>query len=418
MILAAGTGTRMKSDLPKVLHPIWGRPMIEHLLRTVRSLGSLKEIIVVVALNTPALKKALKGTTLALQRNQLGSADALKSARGKLASGKGDILVLCGDTPLLTKETLLALIAKHRKTGAACTCLTAVMQDPTGYGRIVRNDSNEVAKLVEEKSASVYEKATTEINVGAYCFKGEDLFEDLDEIGLNKEKKEYYLTDIISVLHRKKALIATHTIEDEEEALGVNSRIDLARAHGILRRRNLTRFMESGVTIMDTASTFIDEDASIGRDTVIYPGTIIEKDVIIGSRCHVGPHARLRPGTRVKNEAEIGNFAELVRTTVGERTKIKHLSYLGDAIIGKDVNIGAGTITANYDGKNKNQTKIGDGAFIGVGTMLIAPVTIGQKARTGAGCVVTKGNNVSAGSIVVGVPARVLKKPGKKKKRK
>ena len=409
IILAAGRGVRMKSSLPKILHRLSGKTMIERALELIKPF-SLRPIVVVTGYKGSNVAKFCEGAKTVAQKNLLGSGDAVMTARAALSKFRGDIVVLYGDTPLIQQTTLDELIRTHKKTNASCTFLTAKMKDPTGYGRVLRDDADNIVRIVEEKEASLYDRVIEEINAGAYCFKSQYLFSALREINNNNKKGEYYLTDIISVFRRKNLKIGSVGTESEEEAFGINSKEELAKAEKILRDRALKKFLEDGVTIIDPANTYIDISSRIGEDTVIKPYTIIEEDVIIGSECVIGPFARLRPGTVLSDKVEVGNFVELTRCNVGEGTKIKHHTYIGDAVIGKNVNVGAGTITANYDGKNKNKTTIKDGAFIGSGTVLVAPVVVGKGAITGAGSVLTKNTSVPDKAIVVGVPARLLKK--------
>lgn len=410
IILAAGRGVRMKSSLPKILHSLSGKTMIERVLELIKPF-SLKPVVVVTGFKGPLVAKFCEGAAMTVtQKNLLGSGDAVMTARAVLSKFRGDIVVLYGDTPLIKQATLDELIKTHKKTNASCTFLTAKMKDPAGYGRVLRDDAGNITRIVEEKEASLYDKVIEEVNAGAYCFKSRHLFSALCKINNDNKKGEYYLTDIISVFRRENLKIASVGAESEEEALGINSKEELAKAEKILRDRALKKFLEDGVTIIDPANTYIDISSRIGGDTVIKPYTIIEKDVVIGSGCVIGPFARLRPGTALSDKVEVGNFVELTRCNVGEGTKIKHHTYIGDAVIGKNVNVGAGTITANYDGKNKNKTIIKDGAFIGSGTVFVAPVTVGRGAITGAGSVLTKNTSVPNKAVVVGVPARPLKK--------
>ncbi|MBL7158015.1 MAG: bifunctional N-acetylglucosamine-1-phosphate uridyltransferase/glucosamine-1-phosphate acetyltransferase [Candidatus Omnitrophica bacterium] len=409
IILAAGLGTRMKSSIPKVLHKVHSRPMLELVLNALRKAG-IKNKLLVISPETRSVKKAFPYLKVALQPRPLGSGDALRHTKKYFSRFKGDIIVICGDTPLINAERIKSLLAKHRKSRSSCTILTVDTDDPSGYGRIIKDDSGEVLKIVEEKDLPDYERNIKEINVGLYCFNKKDLFEHLKKIKINPKKKEYYLTDIVELLKASKKKVSSVLSDNSDEALGINSKNDLAKANDIMRKKTISKFMEQGVIVTDPDSTFIDTSAKIGKDTVIHRNTIIESGVSIGSFCEIGPFARIRPGTRIDDNAEIGNFVELVRTKIGRGTKAKHMSYLGDAHIGKGVNVGAGTITANFDGKNKNKTVIGDRAFIGVGAILIAPVRIGKGATVGAGSVVTRNKHVPAGKTVVGVPARLLKK--------
>ena len=410
--MAAGEGTRMKSALPKVLQKVSGKPMLEYMLGLLQQL-EVKRCVVVLGHQAQMVKEFLKGGTkvkTVRQKKLLGSADALWQAKSSFVNFKGHLLVVYGDTPLVSYPSLKKLLQWHRSSGATCSILTAISKNPTGFGRIVRGEDNRVDRIVEEQDADTYEKAIGEINVNAYCFKARELFSALKEVKPNNTKQEYYLTDIIEILIKRKAKVETILAQDENEAFGVNSRRDLIRANAIINRRNIEELISSGVTVIDPATTYIYTDVKIGRDSVIHPHTIIEGGVKIGRECQIGPFARLRSGCVLEDEVEIGNFVEVVRSKVGLGSKIKHHSYIGDATVGKAVNIGAGTITANYDGQKKNRTIIGDGAFIGVGTILIAPLKIGKRAVTGAGSVVTKDKNVPAGATVVGVPAKILKK--------
>lgn len=408
VILAAGLGTRMKSDVPKVLHDILGKPIIRHIIDSLKAAG-LTEIVTVAGYGGSSLKDAAADTKIVLQRQLSGSADAVNTAKSKIGKYSGDVLVICGDTPLIRTDTIKKLLEKHKASGAALTVLTAKLKDPTGYGRIVRQDNGMVSRIVEEVDAGLYEEVINEINVGTYCFKADSLFQALAEVKADNPKKEYFLTDTIGILHKKGAKIESLISEDPAEAVGINSRKDLAEATAILKNRILDEIMALGVTIEDTATTTVYPGVKIGRDSVIRPNTVIESGVEIGRRCHIGPFARIRSGVWLGDNVEVGNFVELVRTRLGDNTKVKHHAYLGDTITGKCVNVGAGTITANYDGRKKNRTIIEDGAFIGVNSVLIAPVRISAFATVGAGCVVPKNHNVPKGATVVGVPARIFK---------
>lgn len=401
----------MKSAKPKVMHEILGRAMISYVVDSVKG-ANVSGTIAVTGYGSEKVEEFLKSTKVktALQKKLLGSADAVSTAAKKLKNKSGNILIVYGDTPLIRKETIKRLIDKHNETGASLTLMTAVLRNPTGYGRIIRNTAGSILKIAEETEIRASGKEIREVNVGTCCFKSEDLFESLKAIGCDNAKKEYYLTDAVKILADKGKKIESITLEDIEEMIGVNSRVELSEAVSVIKRRISNELMMAGVTIQDPATTTIYPGVKIGKDSVIYPNTIIESNVVIGESCHIGPFAHLRSGTKVGNKAEIGNFVELVRTEIGEHTKVKHHTYLGDTKVGHNVNIGAGTITANYDGKNKNRTVIGNNSFIGVGTILIAPVKIGKRAMTGAGTVVLKGNNVKDGATAVGVPARILER--------
>lgn len=413
IILAAGKGTRMKSDTPKVLHKVCGKPVLQYVLDVARALGSLKTYIVVGHKGGSVKKYIPQGLMTVEQPELLGTADALRRAEKHLKGYHGDLLVLCGDTPLLDKKTVRDIVRKHKKTKAVCTLLTAVVPDPYGYGRIIRDGKGGVIAIREEKDATVQERGIPEINVGVYCFQNHALFNALRDVRINKKKKEFYLTDVIDVFFNRLFKIESVQTKDPSEGLGINTREDLAVAEDILRRRIHKDLMMKGVTIVDPQTTYIDASVKIGRDSCIRPFTFIERDVRIGDRCVIGPFSRLRPGVRIGNDVEIGNFTEISRTKIGDRTIMKHFSYLGDSVVGGHVNIGAGAVTANFDGRQKNTTQIGDGAFIGSDAILIAPVKIGRKAVVGAGSVVTKGKTVPAGGLAVGVPARICSGMGK-----
>jgi len=410
IILAAGKGTRMRSSIPKVLHPICGQPMIDYIVDVAKKASSLK-IYVVLGHQYESVRKHLSTSIVTIrQKRLLGTADAVRCASSFLKGYRGDVLILCGDTPLLTDTSIKRLIHHHRSRKAICTVLTAIVDNPWGYGRIIRNRANDIVAIREEKDASGQERLISEINVGVYCFYWPELLKTIRHIELNQKKKEFYITDIIELFVAQGLAVTTVQTENGREGLGINTREDLSLATSILRQRILKKFMAEGVTIVDPFTTYIETQVTIGQDTVVRPFTVIENNVTIGRRCLIGPFTHLRPGTRVADEVEIGNFAEVSRTHVGQRSIMKHFSFLGDARIGSQVNIGAGTVTANYDGKNKNKTYIANRAFIGSDSILIAPVHVGQKAITAAGSVVTKGTKIPAKTIAMGVPARLLKR--------
>ena len=416
IILAAGEGTRMKSSIPKVLHPICGRPMIEYLIDAMNSIG-IKNIIIVVGHKAGLVRERLRGVKFVKQEQLLGTGDAVSKTKKILSNYKrlDSVLVSYGDVPLLRPATLKKIIERHLSTHSGCTLLTSRLKNPTGYGRILRSDKDKIIKIIEEQETSIYEKVIEEINVGVYCFNKDILFKALEKIRPDNKKREYYLTDTIEVMMKQNAEIDSVSTDEPKEFLGINTRNDLIEAEQIVRRRILDSIMQQGVTVIDPSNTYIEEGAVIEKDATIYPYTFIEKGVIIGQKCSVGPFARLRQGTVVEDGVSIGNFVEIVRSRIGRHTNIRHKCYIGDTIIGKRVNIGAGTIIANYDGKRKHKTVIKDNAFIGTGTILIAPVKIGEGARTGAGSVVTRNKDVPAGKTVVGVPAKILKKTRQKR---
>ena len=420
VILAAGLGTRMRSRTPKVLHPICGRPMVDWVLEAVKEAGAT-EIKVVANPHHAELAAHLgKRAELVYQRDPRGTAHALQQIDPGELRGRR-ILVVNGDSPLLTNESIKKVLDAHEKTKAAATI--ASVKDPTrDDGRIIRGNDGSLERIVERKDATKEIKATVhEFNVGVYCFDGSRLVEELGKIEDRNNAGEFYLTDVF--LHLKPVTVVR--LDDPREAMGVKDRVRLAHATEVLRRRLLDRWMMDGVTIVDPATTFIDAGVTIGQDTVIEPFTVLKGDTHIGADCRIGPHvyiedarlgdrsdcgpfAKLRPGTVVEDDVHIGSFAELVRSRIRRGAKVPHVSYLGDTDLGEGANVGAGTITANFDGTNKNRTEIGEGAFVGVDTMLVAPVKLGRGARTGAGSVVTK--DVPDGATAVGVPARVVRR--------
>jgi bifunctional UDP-N-acetylglucosamine pyrophosphorylase/glucosamine-1-phosphate N-acetyltransferase len=408
IILAAGKSTRMKSENPKVLHPICGRPMLEYVLDLVKSLKA-KKIVAVLGFKHEEVRKHLgRGVTAVLQKRLLGTADAVNTALPALKGFKGTVLVLYADTPLLQKETVSKLLKYHIENDLDATLLTGQLEKPQGYGRILRDKYSSIRGIVEEKDADDFEKALKEINTGIICFNKEKLVKALKSVKPDNRKKEYYLTDTVKILYKKGCVVDALKLPDINEALGINTRAELAKANLNMQGRINGQIMKSGVSIVDPGSTFISWGVKIGTDTVIYPFTVIERDVKIGKHCAVGPFCHLREGTRLADDTLIGNFIEITRSSIGPKTIAKHFSYIGDTHVGKLVNIGAGTVVANFDGKNKHRTKISDGALVGSDTILIAPVTVGKGATTGAGSVVTR--NVAAKVTVVGIPARILKK--------
>lgn len=450
LILAAGLGTRMRSDLAKVLHLLDGRPLINHVCRTASALAPRK-IYVVIGHQGENVKKAVWGELdndnfeFAWQKEQLGTGDAVNSARKFLETEDSTLLILSGDVPLIRAETLGALIQQHhshRGRGAACTILTVKLSDPTGYGRVLRDDEGLFEKIVEQKDATEEQKEVNEINSGIYCFETQKLFKALSAVGNNNAQGEFYLTDVPRLLRDADEDVSLFHHNDPREVSGINNRAELSEMERIVNRRTITRLMlDYGVSFVDPKNVYVSEQANIGRDTLIYPNVSIEGETEIGdgcvirsgtrisdskighgveildncviteaeiaNECKIGPFAHLRPKTRLEEKAKIGNYVEVKNTTLGRNSKANHLTYLGDATIGENTNIGAGTITCNYDGVNKHKTKIGDNVKIGSDTMLIAPVEIGDGAATGAGSVVTK--DVPANKLAVGAPAKAIK---------
>ena len=432
VILAAGQGTRMKSAMPKVLHRIAGRPLIEHVLRIADAVKP-DTVTVIVGHRADAVRECLgnrPNIQFALQEPQLGTAHALQQAERLLADRTGTLVLLSGDVPLLTSRTLAQLLEKHRGAGAAATVVTAMVERPYGYGRIVRSRGT-IARIVEERDASPAERQIKEINSGIYAFDLPPLFDALRGIAAQNAQGEFYLTDLVAIYRRRKLPVATLLIENAAEIRGINSRTELAEVSALVRQNKNEELMAAGVTLIDPATTYIEPDVEIGRDTVIHPGVTLEGHTRIGSACEiqghvritdseigdrvtvnnfclivgarvadgaaVGPFAHLRPETQVGEGAKIGNFVELKKTSLGSGSKVNHLSYLGDATVGSGVNVGAGTITCNYDGEKKHPTVIEDGAFIGSDTQLIAPVRVGKGAYVGAGSSIT--DDVPAGAL-------------------
>lgn len=440
IILAAGQGTRMKSKLYKVLHPVCGKPMVSHVIDQVSKIGA-DRIITVVGHGAEKVKSELEGRCeFVLQEEQLGTGHAVLQAKERLSKEKGHTLVVCGDTPLLTAETIQALVDKHIEENAKVTVLTAVTENPEGYGRVIRNDKGYVEKIVEHKDATPEERKVKEINTGTYCFDNESLFQALEKVTNENAQGEYYLPDVIEILKNEGQRVSAFCTEDFSETLGVNDRVALAEAEKIMRKRINEYHMKNGVTIIDPEHTYIDADVAIGQDTIIYPGTIVggatkigEDCVIgpnteinnshigsgstvrhsaifdshIGSGVQIGPFAHIRPQSEIHDHVRIGNFVEIKKSTIGNESKVSHLSYIGDAEVGKDVNIGCGSITVNYDGQNKFKTTIEDGAFIGCNSNLVAPVTIGKGAYVAAGSTIT--NEVPDGALSIARARQVNK---------
>ncbi|CEG29549.1 bifunctional UDP-N-acetylglucosamine diphosphorylase/glucosamine-1-phosphate N-acetyltransferase GlmU [Bacillus sp. B-jedd] len=423
VILAAGQGTRMKSKLYKVLHPVCGKPMVEHVVDEISKL-SITDIVTIVGHGAEKVQAQLGARSkYALQEQQLGTAHAVMQAADELSGLEGVTLVVCGDTPLIRAETMEALFRHHSEQSAKATILTARMENPAGYGRVVRNAAGHVEKIVEHKDASEAERAITEINTGTYCFDNKALFSALNNVSNENSQGEYYLPDVIEILKNQGETVSAYLTETPEETLGVNDRVALSEAERIMRKRINESHMRNGVTLIDPATTYIGPDVVIGQDTVLYPGTIISGRTVIGQECKIGPNteidscevgnhtvirqsaafkssigshvnigpfAHIRPDSALGDDVKIGNFVEIKKAVMGNSSKASHLSYIGDAEVGSDVNVGCGSITVNYDGKNKFLTKIEDGVFIGCNSNLVAPVTIGKGAYVAAGSTITE----------------------------
>ena len=432
VILAAGQGTRMKSRMPKVLHRLAGKPLIEHVLETAQTVRP-ETVTMVVGHEAESVRRCVgkrPNVEWVLQEPQLGTAHALQQTEPRLAARQGTVILLSGDVPMLKAATLQRLVETHQTARAAATVVTAMVERPYGYGRIVRTRGR-IARIVEERDASPAVRKIKEINGGIYAFDLAPLFDALRGIASQNAQGEYYLTDLIAIYRRRKLRVETLLVDNPQEIRGINSRTELAEVSRIVRQTKNEELMAAGVTIIDPATTYIDPDVEIGADTVIHPGVAIEGQTRIGAACEihsnvrivdseiadkaviqnfclilgsriaesasVGPFAHLRPESVVGEGARIGNFVELKKTTLGPGSKANHLAYLGDATIGAKVNVGAGTITCNYDGTSKHQTVIEDGAFIGSDTQLIAPVRVGKGAYVAAGSSITE--DVPSGAL-------------------
>ncbi len=410
IILAAGKGVRMKSEMPKVLFQANGLPLLWYPVDAARRAG-VTGMIAIVGAGRQAVMDAFAGQGLdfVVQEPQLGTGHAVKCAREALTGFDGYVFVLCGDAPLIRPETLSALFEHTVSSGAVCTVLTCTLDEPTGYGRVIRGRHG-VERIVEEKDADDAQKAVREINSGTYCFHWRDLDSVLDKITPVNQQGEYYLTDAVELFIADGKRVEAFISDSPDEALGVNSRSQLALVSRALRMRIVEHWLFEGVTIVDPSSTFIDARAKIGLDTVIKPFVVIEGPVTIGAGCSIGPFTHVRGASGIGDRAAVGNFVEVKESHIGADSRAKHLAFLGDASIGDDVNIAAGVITANSDGKNIHVTEIGDGATIGAGTILVAPTSVAPHAATGAGAVVTKNKIVPPGETWVGVPAAKLEK--------
>ena len=458
LVLAAGKGTRMRSRLPKVLHPIAGRPMLTHVLAAIEGITPTNPsaeagdriddglpVVVVIGQSSEAIRYAFEGRCLfATQTEQLGTADAVLAAQPTLQAlspKPSHILILPGDTPLVTTQTLQALVERANASDSVLAMLSTQALDPTGYGRIVRDSAGHVSAIVEEKNATPRQRSITEVNASIYCVRADWLWEHLPRVKRNEISGEYYLVDLVEMASSQGHLILTLEVPIAE-VMGVNDRIQLAQAESIMRRRILERLMLSGVTIIDPASTFIDASVQIGQDTIIRPYTTISGQTTIGSDSVIGPHSvitdssignactisgswlegaflesqvsvgpmsHLRPGASLASGVHVGNYAEIKQSTLGAETQMHHFSYIGDATVGERVNIAAGTITCNYDGTPiKKKTVVGNDAFIGSDTLFIAPVHMGDGAATGAGAVVN--HDIAPGALVIGMPARPIRR--------
>lgn len=423
IILAAGKGTRMKSSLYKVLHPVCGKPMVEHVVEQVEKAGA-DNIVTIVGYGADAVKELLQDRSqYALQKEQLGTGHAVLQAKSVLGDLEGVTIVLCGDTPLLTAETIEAAMTYHHERQAKATILTAIAEDPTGYGRVVRDEQGHVLKNVEHKDASQEELAIREINTGTYVFDNEALFEALASVKNDNAQGEYYLPDVLEILKGQGHVVTAFEIPDFSQSLGVNDRVALAQAQQIMQKRINEAHMRNGVTLIAPEQTYIDADVVIGEDTVIEPSVYLKGKTRIGKNVHismnseiidtiiedgvtvrsssieqsyvakgadVGPMAHIRPNSRLMERVHVGNFVEVKNATIGADTKMGHLTYIGDATLGERINVGCGTIVVNYDGKHKHHSTIGSDSFIGCNANIISPVDIGDRAFIAAGSTITK----------------------------
>lgn len=423
IILAAGKGTRMKSERPKVLHEVAGRAMLDHVLAAAEEAGASRRLVV-IGYGGERVAQAVAGRAeTVVQEEQLGTGHALLASYKALRDFSGTIMVLCGDTPLLRAETLHQFYQAHQASGAKATVLTAILDDPSGYGRIIRDDFGGVCRIVEQKDATESERSVREINTGIYCFEAPLVFDVLAGVGSNNAQGEYYLTDVLGDLVARGQSVRAVVVGDAEEVMGINARVQLAEAEAVLKRRVLLALMENGVTVVDPASTFVEPTVKIDCDTILYPFTWLGGNTVIGKDCRIGPNTRLtnvqvgdkteihfsyahdctvgsdvkvgpfahlRPDTVLADKVKVGNFVEVKNSNVGEGSKLPHLSYIGDTDMGAGVNMGCGTITVNYDGKIKHRTTIADGAFVGCNANLVAPVTVGKDAYIAAGSTITK----------------------------
>lgn len=451
IVLAAGKGTRMRSNLAKVLHPLNGEPMICWPVAAAREVGAGK-IILVIGHQAEDVQHYFAGHSdivFAVQEEQLGTGHAVACAAPFLVGFRGPVLILCGDVPLIRQETLQEMLIRHRERQATISILTTVLDNPFGYGRVIKREGGRVLHIVEEKDATEEQKNVSEVNAGIYCVEAEFLAQAVASLRNDNAQGEYYLTDIVEMVTERGALCVAHQTTDTLEVMGVNDRVQLATAEAEMRRRINTRLMLDGVTIVDPATTYIDKNVAIGMDTVIHPhvhingpaeigaGCLLEPGVII-RKCRlgdrvvvkagsvmteavlhdevtVGPMAHLRPGTELREHVKIGNFVETKKMVMGEGSKASHLTYLGDATVGRNVNIGCGTITCNYDGVRKHRTVIEDEVFVGSDVQLVAPVTIGRNSLIAAGATITA--DVPPDSLAIARSPQVNKVGWKLKKR-
>lgn len=437
IVLAAGKGTRMKSKRVKVLHSLGGRPILSHIIESIHPLAQKKVIVVGYQAQEVKRQFSQKGLDFVYQKEQLGTGDAVLACQYLLQDFQGQVMILSGDVPLLRTSTLTSLWDEHKNSGAAATLLTVQMRDADGYGRIIRDKKGVFSAIREHGDATAEERRITEINAGIYCFHKEPLFRALQELDTGNQQGEYYLTDVFSLFLAWGLPCQTKKASDPQEVMGINTRLHLAAAEGVLRQRINEEHLLAGVTILDPGNTYIEKGVTIGADTVVLPFTFLQGETVIGEDCLIGPQVtvvdssigdgvliknavlteavveseatigpftHLRPGSKVGKGVRVGNFVEVKNSSLGEGSKVSHLTYMGDTQLGPCCNVGAGTVIANYDGKNKHETIIGKGSFLGSNSTLVAPITLGEGSRVGAGAVVTR--DVKPKTLVLGVPAR------------
>lgn len=440
VVLAAGQGTRMKSQRHKVLHPVCGKPMIRHLLDAQQKAGISRRIVVIGSLGEQVQAALQNEVEFVWQKEQLGTGHAVMQVAPLLEGEEGITLVCNGDTPLITPESITNLLKLHTEQGASATVLTGIVDNPFGYGRIIRNEDGAVLRIVEEKDASPEEKSVCEINSGTYCFDTHSLLEALQQLTNDNAQGEYYITDCLDILRQQGKRVSAYSVEDANEILNINDRVQLAMVENILRDQVRLRHMRNGVTLVDPAAVYIEVDVEIGADTILYPGTVLSGKTVIGKGCEIGPNTQItnctlgdgcvatqsvltdstfgsgvnigpfayvRPGSTINDKVKIGDFVEVKNSTIGAGTKIPHLSYIGDADVGSGTNIGCGTITVNYDGKAKHRTVVGNNSFIGCNANLVAPVTVGNDTYVAAGSTIT--DNVPDGALAIARERQVVK---------
>lgn len=446
VVLAAGEGKRMKSEKSKVVFKVSGKEMVNRVIDEAKKAGVDKVCVVVGHKAEMVMEAVGQRAVFVSQHEQLGTGHAVMQAK-EFISDSDNVLILAGDTPLITADTLKKAMAVHEANNNTCTVLTSVIDNPFGYGRIIRDEEGNVSRIVEQKDASDEEKAVCEINSGMYCFNSAQLVKALNSLTNNNAQNEYYLTDTLQIMKQAGERVGAFVVEDANEISGVNDRLQLAQADKVMRRRINSYHALNGVTIIDIDTTYIDDDVVIGQDSIIYPGTTLEKGTVIGkgvtvgqncrivnstigdgtdvyfstmvdstvgSGCHVGPYAYLRPNSTVGNNCKVGDFVELKNAILGDGTKASHLTYIGDATVGKNVNFGCGTVIVNYDGKNKYRTTIGDNAFIGCNSNLVSPVTVNDDAYIAAGSTIT--DEVPKGALAIARSRQVVKQDWKDKR--